>query len=160
MVSFPFLLYSLTERQSLGLTLPLISHSAKGGCKALRFCCSSRTSAGWVRPHEPTDLVELQKKVQFANHRLVLLNWHSHTHSALLPLSLAHTRSHPQLGNANSCQKARMICPYSLSCPMEKLMQWSEKGCVHTAKNTVWFYGFRHSSRQHFKTYNCIQYRN
>ncbi len=142
MVSFPFWLFSLTDRQSLGLTLPLILHSAKGGCKALRFCCSSRMSAGWVRPHEPTDLAEPQKKVQFAKHRLAL-DWHSHTHSALLPLSLAHT--HTFSPTTRKCQllpNSTDDLPILIELPdgETNAVEWERLRSYCT--NTVWFYGF------------------
>lgn len=66
------------------------------------------------------------------------------THIQLCSLCLFHTHtlSHPRLGNASSCQIARMICPYSLSCPVEKQTQWSDKDGVQTAHK--YFFVLRH----------------
>lgn len=134
MVSFPFWLFSLTDRQSLGLILPLIFCTALK--EAIKLCAFAAFkdecwmgTASWTHwPGWTTEKGPVCKAL--TGPRLAL----PHTFSFAPSESYSHTRSHPQLRNANSCQTARMICPYSSSCPMDKQTQWSKNGCVHTAQ--------------------------
>jgi len=114
-----------SHRQTVsGPHSPIDLHSIKGGCKALSFCCSSRTSAGRAWPlwtHWPRWTTEKGPVCRATTG--------TPTHIQLCSLRLFYTHSlpHPRLGNASSCQIARMICPYSLSCPVEKQTQWLTK---------------------------------